>query len=373
MTEDGRQTLTLVIQNLRNNIKRLVSKGRSVGEEDTKRALINPLLDCLGWNLQDIDEVRNEYRYQAKSNPVDYALFLMGDPVLFVEAKPLRTSLDDHKWISQTIAYAVEAGVEWCVLTNGDEYRLYNAHALVDTQGKLFRTIQLSDQDKESLTLETLDLLSKEKMKEKQLSVFWKAHFIDRNVKSALEGLVYNHDESLVRLLTKRTRGLKKGDILNSLKRADIRLEFQTLAVEKQPTPPDVPPKRAGRKSRQKAIDAQRTEKKQSPKSYNVELIDLIKAGLIRAPFEIEVTHRKQRHTATIQDDGTIIFNKEQYASLSLAGGYARNISSGPPSDGRKFYQTNGWTFWKYRNRETGKLEVVDNIRQQFIRKYRDR
>ena len=372
MTEDGYRALILAIQNLRENIKRLVAKGRSVGEEDTKRALINPLLDCLGWNLQDIDEVRNEYRYQAKSNPVDYALFLMGDPVLFVEAKPLRTSLDDHKWISQTIAYAVEAGVEWCVLTNGDEYRLYNAHALVDTQGKLFRTIQLSDQDRENLTVETLDLLSKEKMKEKQLSIFWKAHFVDRNVKSALEGLVYNHDESLVRLLKKRTRGLKKGDILNSLKRADIRLEFQTLAVEKQPPPDDISPKRAGRKPRKKTVDVQRTEKKQSPKSYDVELLDLIKAGLIRTPLEIEATHRKQRHTASVQDDGTIVFNKDRYASLSLAGGYARNISSGPPTDGRKFYQTNGWIFWKYRDRETGKLEVIDKIRQKFLVKKTD-
>lgn len=367
MTEDGRQALILAIQNLRDNIKRLVSKGRSVGEEDTKRALINPLLDCLGWNLQDIDEVRNEYRYQAKSNPVDYALFLMGDPVLFVEAKPLRTSLDDHKWVSQTIAYAVEAGVEWCVLSNGDEYRLYNAHALVDTQGKLFRTVQLSDQDKEALTVETLDLLSKEKMKEKQLSIFWKAHFVDRNVKSALEGLVYNHDESLVRLLKKRTRGLKKGDILNSLKRADIRLEFQTLAVETRTVSTDILNNKTGRKPRPCAIHDRKSENKRSPKSYNVELIDLIQAGLIRAPLEIEATHRKQRHTATIQDDGNIFFNKERYSSLSLAGGYARNISSGPPSDGRKFYQTNGWTFWKYRNRETGKLEVIDKIRQKYI------
>lgn len=79
--------------------------------------------------------------------------------------------------------YAATAGVKWCVLTDGDEYRLLNASAEVDVEEKLFRTIgiSISDQDHER-TLQTLALLSKEKMgerlpasgQENLLNVLWK-------------------------------------------------------------------------------------------------------------------------------------------------------------------------------------------------------
>lgn len=39
-------------------------------------------------------------------------------PKLFVEAKALGHSLDDHKWESQVLWYATVAGVQWVVLTN---------------------------------------------------------------------------------------------------------------------------------------------------------------------------------------------------------------------------------------------------------------
>ncbi len=43
---------------------------------------------------------------------------------LFVEAKDLGKDLSDRKWISQILGYATVVGAEWCVLTNGDEYRI---------------------------------------------------------------------------------------------------------------------------------------------------------------------------------------------------------------------------------------------------------
>jgi hypothetical protein len=73
-------------------------------------------------------------------NPVDYALMLDRKPVLIVEAKGMRENLEDRRWAGQILGYAVVAGVEWVVLTNGDEYRIYNSHAPVPVQDKLFRT-----------------------------------------------------------------------------------------------------------------------------------------------------------------------------------------------------------------------------------------
>ena len=62
---------------------------------------------------------------------MDYALLLLRTPRLFVEAKALGQNLDDRRWAHQIMGYATVAGVEWVVITDGDEYRIYNALAHV--------------------------------------------------------------------------------------------------------------------------------------------------------------------------------------------------------------------------------------------------
>jgi hypothetical protein len=67
------------------------SHHTQLGEENTKAALIEPVLNSLGWNIFDPDEVHREYRRLSNDNPVDYALLLQRTPRLFVEAKPRST------------------------------------------------------------------------------------------------------------------------------------------------------------------------------------------------------------------------------------------------------------------------------------------
>jgi predicted type IV restriction endonuclease len=62
--------------------------------------LIDTILIALGWDLQEIDEVRREYRRKPQDNPADYALFLNRTECLFIEAKSLEKDLNDRKWIS---------------------------------------------------------------------------------------------------------------------------------------------------------------------------------------------------------------------------------------------------------------------------------
>jgi hypothetical protein len=234
MTNSTRQTLTNALLKLRKRILKIQNRNENIGEQNTKAALIDPLLAALGWDVEDIDEVSREYRRKSQDNPVDYALFMLRSPRLFVEAKGLEKDLSDRKWISQVLGYATVVGVEWCVLTNGDEYRLYNAHAPVDVEQKLFRVVRISESDQEEYILETLELLSKEKMGDNLLNVLWKAHFIDRHVNRALGELLQNDDASLIRLIRKRTPELTPSDIRESLKRADIRIDFPVVSVSSQ-------------------------------------------------------------------------------------------------------------------------------------------
>ena len=147
--------LDRVLATVRDKITRYAGKG--IGEQDTKAALIVPVLRALGWDTEDLEDVKLEYKRRPSDNPVDYALVLLREPRLFIEAKALGVHLVDPKWANQFLGYAMAAGVEWVVLTDGDEYRLYNSHATVPVEEKLFRTIRISDPA--TRPAETLDLL----------------------------------------------------------------------------------------------------------------------------------------------------------------------------------------------------------------------
>lgn len=136
--------------------------GSRIGEQNTKVALVMPVLRGLGWDVEDLEEAHLEYRRKPGDRPVDYALLLQRQPVLLIEAKALDENLDDRRWASQIVSYAMASGVEWVVLTNGDEYRLYNAHAPVPFEDKLFRTVHVSADITEAAG--ALQLLTKEEL-----------------------------------------------------------------------------------------------------------------------------------------------------------------------------------------------------------------
>jgi hypothetical protein len=69
---------------LRERIGRYQRQG--IGEQDTKAALIVPVLRALGWDVEDLEEVKLEYRRRSVDNPVDYALFVLRTPRLLAGA-----------------------------------------------------------------------------------------------------------------------------------------------------------------------------------------------------------------------------------------------------------------------------------------------
>ena len=226
MSNHSKNLLEEILSKLRKKISRFRESRTSIGEENTKITLVEPLLAALGWDVDEPEEVYREYRKKPQDSPVDYALCLLRTPRLFVEVKSLKKNLDDRKWASQVLGYATVVGVEWCVLTNGDDYYLYNAHASVDVEEKLFRRVRISDQTSDDFTLDTLDLLAKPKLSEKRLTLLWEAHHVDRQVQATIEKLWEGKDPGFVRLLRKHSRGLSPSDIRASLERSRIKVDF---------------------------------------------------------------------------------------------------------------------------------------------------
>ncbi|MFG0241662.1 MAG: hypothetical protein ACF8R9_02630 [Phycisphaerales bacterium JB054] len=323
--------------------------GRKLGEQNTKASLIEPILEALGWDIRDPDEVHREFRGKSRDNPVDYALKILRKPRLFVEAKGLDETLGERKWVAQMLGDAAVAGVEWCVLTDGDEYRFYNAVAPVDADDKLFHRVQLTDSPATECA-RGLSLISKDNLEQNILESLWSVHYVDRRVKAALLDMVAGPDPSLVRMVRKRADKLTPKDIADSLRRLDVQVESPAVlpALESRPVasaPKSKKPKTAGRVS----------------SSLGTSLSNLIDIGALVPPLRLYCRYRKQAFEACVLPSGEIEFQGRKYSTPSAAASAARETLTGKPM------ATNGWSFWRFDGpngspRELGTLRPADAV-----------
>ena len=251
------KALTETIVEVRERI-RAQSGSRRINEQNTKAALIEPILRALGWDLEDLDEVQREYKQGSQDNPVDYSLFIRRNPKLFVEAKALGEDIDDRKWASQLMGYASVAGVEWVLLTNGSHWRIYNSHAAVPVEEKIFRSVNITEAEPKEFA-QTLELLSKVRLDENEIEALWQAQFVDRQIQAALQDAFGEElDASIVKAVRQRTQ-LPLRDVKAGLSRARLRFDFPGVdAAAAAKTPAEVVAEHHDRRTRQERAELKR-------------------------------------------------------------------------------------------------------------------
>lgn len=345
-------------------LDRYRGQGKSVGEENTKAGLIEPILEALGWDIRDPDEVHREYRRLPSDNPVDYALLLLRNPRLFVEAKGVSEHLDDPKWANQTIAYATAAGVEWVALTNGAEWRIYNAHAPVPIEKKLFRSVEI-DKDRDD-AVSVLQLLGKDNMGENRIEELWKGFFVDRQVREVLVDLFSGGEpaKELVAAVRHRVPGLTLKDIRSSLTRARAIFEFPVVPAtsttgQLRAAKPQVGAWRV-------AAAAPAAPKQPSTVGVGekaMSLADLISGNWVSTGDTLETDYFGTRSSAEVLPDGRVKYKGTIYKTLSAAGEAVKVAVRG--SDiADSVRATDGWSFWRTRDNE-GALRSLKEIRRQ--------
>ena len=159
----------------------------AANEANTRHHLIEPLLDALGWNLNDFNEVDREFKVYDGTY-LDYALRIDGKPKLFIEAKALGKSLADKQFIAQTVNYANNEGVVWCVLTNGIDYHIYKSNEPVPMDRKLLFALDLAEPDKNQVA-DALQILSRGSVMEGRLDIWGESVFVDMRTRAALAKL----------------------------------------------------------------------------------------------------------------------------------------------------------------------------------------
>ncbi|MFH1048934.1 MAG: N-6 DNA methylase [Patescibacteria group bacterium] len=104
-------------------------KLKSYTEEETKKDLILPLLEALGWNVFDKNEVSAEENI-ISSGRVDYGIYLNGRVKFYLEAKKLSADLHREEFAHQSIRYSWNKGVTWAVLTDFESLKVFNAQEI---------------------------------------------------------------------------------------------------------------------------------------------------------------------------------------------------------------------------------------------------
>jgi len=129
--EMGKEKLKTLVANFDEILRS--GKEKNFSEADVSSKFILPFLDMLGWDISSIDEVREQRR--TLSGPADYILIVNGKPKLVLELKKFTENLDGYRVIrgrketfpEQAMRYAWHLKVEWVILTNFREVRLYNS------------------------------------------------------------------------------------------------------------------------------------------------------------------------------------------------------------------------------------------------------
>ncbi|MET8089792.1 hypothetical protein [Micromonospora sp. NPDC005220] len=352
-----------------------------IGEQNTKAGLIEPVIGALGWDLFDPDEVHREYRRRGRDNPVDYALLLLRTPRLFIEAKGLGENLDDPRWANQTISYAAVAGVEWVALTDGAEWRIYNAHAPVPIEHKLFRAVRLEEDLDDAV--EMLSLLSKDNMRDNRIEELWKGYFVDRQVHGELLELFGDGEPAadLVAMLDRRLSRLSRDEVRSSLIRVRATFDFPSSAaptsvtsvspvsivehvepvhavhVAATPTvPQQLPPVGPGRRRvpKRPVSDAERALK----------VIDLIRAGRLRPGSRLYGKYLGKQYVAELLADGSIRYGGRTLGSPSAAGEAVKTEVYGTSITAAR-RATDGLDFWSAEDARTGDVVSLKEIRRR--------
>lgn len=352
MTDQEGIKLREILRQMAGRIQECRNHNRPIREDNTKQTLINPVLEALGWNIRDWKEVDYEFRPEPVDDPVDYALKVDNVPKLLVEAKALGSDLSDRKSVTQILKYAFTADVTWCVLTDGNEYRIYNAMASGKPEEKLLCRIRISEDDQE-YAASRLALLSHSNLQGNQLESFWAEHYVDRQVRSVLHELLSGHDQGLVGLIKKRATKLKPKEIVESLCRLNITVDPPPTQSARSVTvaAAAAPPTGEETKGPKKPVDAAAGE---------VTLAEIITSGVPTAPCRLFREYKGRTLEATLLADGAVEFQGKRHKTCSAAGAAARATISG------KEMATNGWAFWYFQDAD-GQATELRTARDRYV------
>jgi hypothetical protein len=222
-------------------------------ETPTRTIIIDPILEALGWDVRDPDEVQLEYP-TVDGKSVDYALKINQKPMVLVEAKALGDPLNNVKDVTQVVGYASNDGIVWCILTNGISWKVYRSMEQCPAPDKLMFEVSLDPGETECLPfdqlVEQMWRFSRDEVAKGTLDALGEQTFTDGKVQKALDTILRDPPRQFLNLIKKVTgdSALSSQQVKDSLSR----IEGQTRTKIQLPPvrPPSRPPSEKGHRGR---------------------------------------------------------------------------------------------------------------------------
>lgn len=144
--------------------------SRDANEGDT-RLLVTDFL-CEGLGYDKYEDLTTEY--QVRGEFADYGVRIDRQLVAFIEVKRCATRLS-AKHLRQIEMYAVNEGVEWMILTNGQVWQVWHLGIGLPVTVDLALEVDLLGEGSASIKADGLFYLTKESLKRRQIDELWRA------------------------------------------------------------------------------------------------------------------------------------------------------------------------------------------------------
>jgi len=178
-TTDSRLAIGNTIASILDDVKKAAENGITLTESMTETIVIDRMLAALGYAVW---EYQKQGTAEGIGNIPDYTILPKTPQQWFLEVKRWQLPLTE-KEANQTVGYAFSQGSRWAILTNGDEWRIYDAHCKEHlTQKCIFTLKSLSSPD----AVEMFSLLMKEAMKQDLLAASHRARLLAEAVRNEL-------------------------------------------------------------------------------------------------------------------------------------------------------------------------------------------
>lgn len=193
-------------------VKHALTSRRYSSEADVREAIVLPVLRALGWDDLDPERVRREYPLGARR--VDYALSAFGErPALFIEVKGPGALSGVER---QLFEDAFHAGIQFAVLTNGQEWSFFLPAAPGSYEERLLYKRDLIERETGEISERLMRYLGFERVRSgdalKDANRDFEGLHKERIVRDALppawRQILEDPDELLVELVVERTTSL---------------------------------------------------------------------------------------------------------------------------------------------------------------------
>lgn len=144
--------------------------ARDANEGDTRLFITDFLTYGLGYDKYT--DLTTEYA--VKGDFADYGVRIEQDLIAFIEVKRCTTKLT-IKHLRQVQMYAVNEGVEWLILTNGQHWQVYHLTGGLPVLVDLAFDVNLLGDETVAQKANQLFYISLESLKRRQIDELWKA------------------------------------------------------------------------------------------------------------------------------------------------------------------------------------------------------